>query len=250
MGVLLTCIALYQTLQRSHSQAAFSGIGYFIFCLAMVIAVYFLLSFLLYAYLRCMRSYFNIVSLPMKRILTLLTIVAAVLLAQPGLTNFQVLVLLLCGLALYCLNIYSMFRFIRMIRTDAQGVAHIWRTVFIILGMFFFVFAAMFYGCSLYSSAAFNQPLDFLDALYYTVITFATVGFGDIVATAPIVKGLSILCSVTSILCLVIVVNAVLSITLNQPTSDGVRKAKQTEALPMHGEVEQDPDRSDPKEDA
>lgn len=44
------------------------------------------------------------------------------------------------------------------------------------------VFAATYYVLSRQDPAAFSEPLDRSDALYFTVTTLATVGFGDIAA--------------------------------------------------------------------
>jgi voltage-gated potassium channel len=51
--------------------------------------------------------------------------------------------------------------------------------------LFLVIFAATYHIMSLRSSGAFNEPeLGRLDALYLTVATFTTVGFGDITATS------------------------------------------------------------------
>src|SRR5699024_2357124 len=44
------------------------------------------------------------------------------------------------------------------------------------------VFAATYYVLSNHDPASFSEPLDRSDALYFTVTTLATVGFGDIAA--------------------------------------------------------------------
>ncbi len=50
---------------------------------------------------------------------------------------------------------------------------------------FLVLFAAVYVGLSRSDPAAFTEALDRTDALYFTVTTFATVGFGDI---APLAK--------------------------------------------------------------
>ena len=50
--------------------------------------------------------------------------------------------------------------------------------------LFLLLFASTYLVMSAISTGNFNQPLTHTDALYFTVTTFATVGFGDIVATA------------------------------------------------------------------
>jgi voltage-gated potassium channel len=49
---------------------------------------------------------------------------------------------------------------------------------------FLVLFASVYVGLSLSDPAAFTETLDRTDALYFTVTTFATVGFGDIAPVA------------------------------------------------------------------
>ena len=55
-----------------------------------------------------------------------------------------------------------------------------------------------------------NNPT-YYDLFYYTIITFATVGYGDISPVSPIAKFMSIVISMTSILCLTVFISSVLS---------------------------------------
>lgn len=50
--------------------------------------------------------------------------------------------------------------------------------------LFLLLFAATYFVMDKISGSNFNQPLSRTDALYFTVTVFATVGFGDIVATS------------------------------------------------------------------
>lgn len=50
--------------------------------------------------------------------------------------------------------------------------------------LFLLLFAGTYFVMGGISEGSFNQPLTRTDALYFTVTVFATVGFGDIVATA------------------------------------------------------------------
>ena len=48
--------------------------------------------------------------------------------------------------------------------------------------LFFIVFSTTYFLMGQAAPASFNEPLSRLDALYFVVTVFATVGFGDIVA--------------------------------------------------------------------
>ncbi|HJV15107.1 MAG TPA: potassium channel family protein [Propionibacteriaceae bacterium] len=50
--------------------------------------------------------------------------------------------------------------------------------------LFLLLFAGTYFVASGISASNFNQPMTRTDALYFTVTIFATVGFGDIVATS------------------------------------------------------------------
>jgi voltage-gated potassium channel len=51
-----------------------------------------------------------------------------------------------------------------------------------VLGLFLVVFSVVYLSMSHASGQTFNTPLDHVRALYFTVVVFGTVGFGDIVA--------------------------------------------------------------------
>src|SRR5215470_1507371 len=50
------------------------------------------------------------------------------------------------------------------------------------LPLFLLLFAGTYVVMSTITAASFSQPMNHTDALYFTVTTFATVGFGDITA--------------------------------------------------------------------
>lgn len=54
--------------------------------------------------------------------------------------------------------------------------------------VFLLIFARGYLSASLADPTAFSLPLDRTDALYFTVSTFATVGFGDIVAQSQAMR--------------------------------------------------------------
>lgn len=67
--------------------------------------------------------------------------------------------------------------------------------------LFLLVFAATYFMIAVHDPATFSEPLTRSDALYFTITTFATVGFGDI---APRSEPVRLLVAVQVLLDLVI----------------------------------------------
>jgi voltage-gated potassium channel len=116
---------------------------------------------------------------PLDRPLTLTT----------GLLFAGVLVLLAVALAVQ----------VRGILTSSTPLLRAIRTLVMGLPMFLVAFAAIYMTIAGQQSGAFSEPLNRTDGLYFTVTTFATVGYGDItpvtqlariVVTAQMVIGL------------------------------------------------------------
>lgn len=55
--------------------------------------------------------------------------------------------------------------------------------------LFLIVFATVYYVMGAQDPDSFSEPLTKLDAVYYTVTVFATVGFGDIAAESQAARG-------------------------------------------------------------
>jgi len=77
--------------------------------------------------------------------------------------------------------------------------------------LFLVLFAATYYRWSEGAPASFSEHLSRVDALYFTVTTFATVGFGDITAVSPAARVVVTLQMVGDLLVLGLIVNAMLS---------------------------------------
>ncbi|MGN8246261.1 potassium channel family protein [Cellulomonas soli] len=71
----------------------------------------------------------------------------------------------------------------------------------VVIALFLLIFARIYLETSLSDPSAFNEPLDATAALYFTVTTFATVGFGDLVARSA---GMRTLVTVQMLLDLVV----------------------------------------------
>ena len=54
--------------------------------------------------------------------------------------------------------------------------------------LFLLLFASTYLVLAAVSAHSFSQPLNHTDSLYFTVTVFATVGFGDITATAAVAR--------------------------------------------------------------
>ena len=54
--------------------------------------------------------------------------------------------------------------------------------------LFLLLFASTYLVMAALSARSFSQPLNHTDSLYFTVTVFATVGFGDITATASVAR--------------------------------------------------------------
>ena len=61
------------------------------------------------------------------------------------------------------------------------------------------------------SKNAYTNNPTYYDLFYYTIITFATIGYGDICPVSTIAKFMSIVISLTSIICLTIFISSMLS---------------------------------------
>jgi len=74
------------------------------------------------------------------------------------------------------------------------------------IALYVLVFAGAYTAMSAREPGAFTESLDRIDALYFTVTTLATVGFGDIAAVSPTARVVVTVQMVTSLLLLGIVV--------------------------------------------
>jgi hypothetical protein len=82
----------------------------------------------------------------------------------------------------------------RFARTTGLVDARPWKALGVGMGVWVWVdalFAALLQQVALISAQSFTQDLtSFFDALYFSTITLATVGFGDIVPVSPLARAL------------------------------------------------------------
>ncbi|MDN5804300.1 MAG: potassium channel family protein, partial [Microlunatus sp.] len=74
-----------------------------------------------------------------------------------------------------------------IIRSKHPGLRSVEATILTIL-IFLTLFARIYLSISVSDPTTFNESLNHLRALYFTTAVFATVGFGDIVATTDAVR--------------------------------------------------------------
>jgi voltage-gated potassium channel len=79
------------------------------------------------------------------------------------------------------------------------------------LSMFFAVFATTYYVMSSANTDNFSEPLSRLDSAYFTVTVFATVGFGDIVATTEAARSAVLLQMLSDLVLVGLVAHAVVN---------------------------------------
>jgi len=79
-----------------------------------------------------------------------------------------------------------------------------------------FVFSIWFQMISYINPMAFSQQLFPINSLYYSYVTFVTVGYGDIYAISPLAQGVAIGLMAFTFYTLVIAVNGLISVHFNK----------------------------------
>ena len=82
---------------------------------------------------------------------------------------------------------------IRLILVAPYPVARAVTTLVVTVPLFLVVFASIYYVMGAADVAQWSEPLTKLDALYYTVTVFATVGFGDITGVTQAARAVTTL---------------------------------------------------------
>jgi voltage-gated potassium channel len=88
---------------------------------------------------------------------------------------------LIFGLA--ALGALLAWQIVAILRSPYPGVQAV-ATLTMIVPLFLILFSTTYYVMSDADPSHFSEPLTRLDAVYFTVTTFATVGFGDIAASS------------------------------------------------------------------
>ena len=80
--------------------------------------------------------------------------------------------------------------------------------------LLFMVIVSLYLGVCFISNGsikAYSDSPTYYDLFYYTIITFSTIGYGDICPVSIVAKFMSIVISLTSIICLTIFISSMLS---------------------------------------
>jgi hypothetical protein len=88
---------------------------------------------------------------------------------------------------------------VRAILVAPYPAARAVATILVIVPLFLVVFATIYYVTGRVEPDNWSEPLTKLDAMYYTVTVFATVGFGDISAVSPTARALTTVQMVTGL---------------------------------------------------
>ena len=103
-------------------------------------------------------------------------------------------------------------RYIKFDRKDRGGFFQVFIAAMSIVTM---IVINLFLGVSLTNiidKGAFSSNPNNFDLFYYTIVTFTTIGFGDISPVSNLAKFMAIVISVTSIICLTIFLGSIFSL--------------------------------------
>jgi cell division protein FtsW (lipid II flippase) len=98
-------------------------------------------------------------------------------------TNSAASVVLAIGAGLVVIAVIFVYEVRDILRSPYPRMQAL-QAAFVAVPLFVLMFAAAYFTMSASSGSNFSEPLSRIDALYFTVTVFATVGFGDITATS------------------------------------------------------------------
>ena len=131
---------------------------------------------------------------------------------REGLNFYQFLLSQIC---LGCCYVMMLFVLILVLKDANSGDSlltfrNIWKSAFLTIMLFIIVLSLMSYCCLMHNANAFEGvKYGLADIFYYTAITFATVGYGDIVPVSLSAKAISVLTVITSILCITVLLSEI-----------------------------------------
>ena len=114
-------------------------------------------------------------------VVAVLVVLAYFVLPMTSATRASAIVVLVGGLTALVLVLAWHIRLILVAPYPAARAAS---ALVVTVPLFLVVFATIYYLMGVADEAAWSEPLTRMDALYFTVTVFATVGFGDITAVS------------------------------------------------------------------
>jgi membrane-associated HD superfamily phosphohydrolase len=107
--------------------------------------------------------------------------------AEPskGFGSTRPTIMLTVGITVVLAMLYLQYRQITSARYPMVRAAV---AICIVIPFFLVVFSMMYLAMSASSPSSFSQHLDHVRALYFTITTFSTVGFGDITPTSDVAR--------------------------------------------------------------
>ena len=91
---------------------------------------------------------------------------------------------------------------------------NLWKSTFLIIFLFLTVLSGLSYVTYMYDTTSFSGTNinTFFDIFYYTCVTFASVGYGDIMPVSFFARVICVLTITTSIICITVLLSTVMSV--------------------------------------
>jgi voltage-gated potassium channel len=128
----------------------------------------------------------------------------------------------------------------RVLKSDMPRVRAI-EAVGLTIPFYLILFALAYLALSINDPRSFSEQLSRLDALYFTITVFATVGFGDITPTSATTRAIVSLQMLLNLVVLGVVVRLILGAAQRRLAV----KAAENEQAPEKGDVSETEDRRD-----
>lgn len=132
-----------------------------------------------------------------------------------GLHTYEFIFTMACLVCCYFMMLFVLVMVLKEANDDESQLTlkNIWKSAFLTITLFL-INLSMMSGCCYLNNAQSFKGVEhgLFDMLYYTVITFATVGYGDISPASLPAKAISILTVFTSILCITVLLSEIMGV--------------------------------------
>lgn len=200
-----------------------------IFCVPCAVCISFLFSEIIWLLAYGVRT---LIAIENRRMNTIFSIVIVILIMVfvhislfAGMKSTETFLLAVYNLVFcYLATLATLLLLLREAGSGQRSLTfrNLWKSTFLIIVLFLVILSALSYAGVLYDTGAFNAawPLTYFDLFYYTCVTFATVGFGDIVPANMYTRAVCVLTIATSIICITILLGTVLSVRAGDQKKD------------------------------